>query len=294
MLKPTQIRKLSKGGEGVYDFDFSLIPSEYYEILFRSLQTFCIKNVDSIGFNCNELAKYNNKPNVRLPHNVINSVAKKRKHYIRNMIELLCYFIPRSQRIKEVTFSHLSIRNELIERLITVINKSNNIKSIKFTYVAIGDTGVGSVLRILNPNKIERISFLKCGLTGAITQTVLQFINRKTSPEIGLQSFEVSPTEIPDADRRLIQQALNGNSRVQSIDLSIDTKEDVVDSLRKQRIAELRSKNEELKNNIKALNEMLNAIKFNDSMFVVGEGSADFVMYLNTLEQKLTDIDKNM
>jgi hypothetical protein len=61
---------------------------------------------------------------------------------------------------------------------------------------------------------------------------------------------------------------------------------------RKDRIDELWEENRILREQIAALTEMINAVKLNDSVFVVGSGSVPFLRYLSDLEQRLVALDQ--
>lgn len=300
MLSEAALRQLSHNNGGDFQFDFSTINAEHYERLFRTLQRFCLKNVDSIRFSCDELAKceqrvLDGKP---LPSNVANSIAKKKIHYIRNMVELLCYVSQKSQRLADISFSNLTMRKEHLQRLSTAFGTSNALKSLTFSRVLLEDDGIRILLNSLDPNKIEKVAILKCGITGACTEDIVRFIGKRRELGTGLQSFEVSTTEIPDADRRRIKQAVDGTPasptapatpRRKAMD-ELDS-EDSMGADRRERINELKSENRSLREQIRALKEMHNAVKFNDSVFVIGKGAPEFVSYLNEVEQRLVALD---
>ena len=61
----------------------------------------------------------------------------------------------------------------------------------------------------------------------------------------------------------------------------------------KSEIRTLKQQNRILKEQIKAIKEMANSIQINDSLFVIGNGSARLISYLTSIEQKLIEIDQN-
>ena len=298
MLSEGVLRQLSRNSNGNFTFDFSTISADQYEPLFRTLQRFCLKNVDSLGFSCDELAKYQGRPleGNTLPPYVQSSIAKKKTHYVRNMVELLCYVVQKSTRLTEVQFSNLTLRMEHLQRLSTAFGKSKSLKAIVFSRVDMGDEGIRALLTGLDPNTLESITIVKCGITGACTEDILQFIARRREVGVGLNTFEVSQSEIVDADRRRIQAALTGiplspSTRGASFVSESDSDGSFVTD-RKERITQLREENRSLKEQIRALKEMVNAVKFGDSVFVVGKGAPEFVMYLNDVEQRLVALDQ--
>lgn len=298
MLSEGVLRQLSKNHNGTFMFDFSTINADQYEPLFRTLQRFCLKNVDSVGFSCDELAKFQGRTleGNDLPPYVLSSIAKKKIHYIRNTVELLCYVVQKSTRLNEVQFSNLTLRTEHLQRLSTAFGKSKALKSLVFSRVGMGDEGIRALLTSLDPNTLESITIVKCGITGACTEDILQFIARRREVGVGLKAFEVSQSEIVDADRRRIQAALTGiplspSSRGPAPSGDSDSDGSFVGD-RQERIAQLRAENKSLKEQIRALKEMVNAVKFGDSVFVVGKGAPEFVMYLNDVEQRLVTLDR--
>jgi hypothetical protein len=302
MLSEDTIRELSHGSGSDYYFDFSQIHSDYYEPLFRTLQRFAITRIDSLGFSCDELARQESravKENL-LSEGVLTSIAKTKIHYSRNMIELLCYIAPKSSRLNSIQFSNLTIRREHLERLSVALARSTSLKSLRFSHCALGDSGVHALLLGLNPNKIESISIVRCGITGVSTDDILEFIARRTTLGVGLHSFEVSPSEIPDADRRKITAAVSGRSEVtppatpQRAPIPEEEPIDFEAADRRANIDRLKHENRSLQMQIDALREMVNAVKYNESVYVVGPGAPEFVMYLNQLEQRLVACDHGM
>lgn len=297
MLSEATLRQLSHNKEGDFQFDFSTIHVQHYEPLFRTLQRFCVKNVDSIRFSCDELAKceqrvLEGKP---LPSNVANSIGKQKIHYVRNMVELLCFASQKSERLSEISFSNLTFRKEHLQRMATAFATSKGLKSLIFAKVLLEDDGMRILLTALDPNTIESIAIIKCGLTGACTEDIVRFIRRRREVGVGLKSFEVSPVEIPEADRRRIKQALDGAppsppAKTMAV-MEESYSDDSMGVDRRQRIRELKDENYSLREQIRALKEMQNAVKCNDYVFVVGKGAPEFVEYLNEVEQRLSALD---
>ncbi|OHT02485.1 hypothetical protein TRFO_30370 [Tritrichomonas foetus] len=305
MISETVLRQISKNVGASFDFDFSSISSELYEPLFRTLQRYALKNVDSIGFNCDEMAKYESivVKGYPIPKKVANSIAKTKTNYIRNMVELLCYVVPKSTRIKELRFSNILISPAHFTRLSQAFGKSTSLKSIIFNRVLLENDGLRIFLNGLDPNKIVSLAFIKCRLSDDASDDIINFISQKSvGPNVGLKSFEVSPTEFSDFVCQKIAAAVNGlNGQLQQqisqipafeSELYSDNEADELESLERQRfLSQLKAENRSLKDQIKALKEMVNAVKCGESMFVVGQGAPDFVMYLNDVEQRLVYLD---
>jgi hypothetical protein len=308
LLSDEVLRQLSTGSDGQYFFDFSQIHRDHYEPLFRTLQRFALKGVDMIGFSCNRLADCQSDDSP-LPSAVISSIAQTKIHYARNMVELLCYVVPKSSRLSAVHFSNLTIRREHLERLSSAFGKSRVLRSLHFSRVELQDDGFRALLLALNPNTLESVEIVKAGLRATAMEDILRFIGRRVRIGSGLRAFEVSPSEIPDSDRRRIAVAVSGRSRSPSQTahrparllesepepeaLSDDSEFDVAKIDRQGRIIQLREENRMLADQIKALKEMVDAVKINDSVFVVGRGAPDFVMYLNDIEQRLVALDSH-
>lgn len=302
MLSEKVLRQISINSGASFNFDFSYISSEYYESLFRTLQRYAIKNIESLGFNCDEQAKYESLvvKGSPLPKKVASSIARTKSNYIRNMVELICYVVPKSSKIQEIKFSNILIPRESLDRLAAAFEKSKTLKVIIFSRVLLENDGLQIFLNHLDPNDLISLSFVKCRLNDDVADSIIQFIMKKKSLFTGLKSFEVSPDEISEFVRQSIAEAIAGAfrknqqrqiSQPQSEFLS-DNEDDELESIERQKIlSQLKSENRTLKDQIKALKEMINAVKFGESMFVVGQGAPDFVMYLNDIEQRLVNID---
>jgi hypothetical protein len=301
MLSAETIRELSRGTGGTYLFDFSQISGAHYEPLFRTLQRFAVTSIDSIGFSCDELARQQSRAvkGPPLSDDVATSIAYTKTHCLRNMIELLCYVLPRSKILTSIQFSNLTIRREHLERLSVAMGRSESLKSLRFSHVQLGDAGLQAILIGIDPNKIESISIVRCGITTVSTDPILDFIGRRLNMGIGLHSFEVSPSEMPDSDRQRITSAVSGRSSpfaspVKSIIVEDNEPLDLESAERKARIDQLRHENKSMKLQIEALREMVNAVRYSDSVYVVGPGAGDFVSYLNQIEQRLVVWDHSL
>jgi hypothetical protein len=298
LLATDAIRQLSSGSGNAYFFDFSEIHADHYEPLFRTLQRFAIKNVDSIGFSCDRLASCpSDEP---LPAVVLSSIARTKTHFMRNMVELLCYVVPKSDRLSSVRLSNLTFRKEHLERMSAAFGRSRALRELHFSRVELQDDGLRAILLGLNPNTLESVEMVKCGITGAAVDDILRFISRRSVTGEGLRAFEVSPSEISDADRRKIAVAVSGRLplsspvRVASPVEGVDSDEGALDVAgidRRGRISQLQQENKVLAEQIRALREMDEAVRVNDSVFVVGHRAPDFLVYLNTVEQRLVTLD---
>lgn len=213
MLSNEEIRQLANGTGAIYHFDFSKIPGDKYEPLLRTLTHFAKKKVESLGFSCDELFRAQQKSlsGQQMPIHVLNSIAKTKSHYSRNIIELLCQVIPRSTRIKEIVLSNLSIRREHLVRLIDAMSHSPSLESISLSRIQISDDLFISMLQKLDPNQIKSINISYCGITKNSTDNIINFINKKDeriAKNGGISNFTISKSEIPEEGQRRIKEAL--------------------------------------------------------------------------------------
>ena len=310
MLSQDIIRSLSTGSDKEYIFDFSLVPSERYEQLFRTLQKFCVTpNVEIIGFNCDAIAQY--QDTTRLPIEIKNSIAKHKKSYVRNIVELLYYCIPKSKYITEVRFSNLVIPHDNFTRLCTAFARSLSFKKLIVQNCKIQDSSVDSLFRTFDPNKVDTIVLNQCGLSSSVITPALAFVRRKTvSDREGIQTISFFGNEIPASEIQRVENALHPEKLlsgaiktaveaqypVRKNEVREDNEEKAVDAHEEEvlyEIESLRSENQMLRNQIKALKEMKASSELNGSIFVVGTGSPQFVSYLSEIEEKLLEIDQN-
>ena len=307
MLSQDVIRQLSSGSDKEYIFDFSLIPSDRYEPLFRTLQKFCVTpNVEIIGFNCDALAQI--KDQDRIPPDIKNSIAKHKKSYVRNIVELLYFCVPKSKYITEVRFSNLVIPHDNFTRLCTAFARSLSFKKLSVQSCTIQDSSVDSLFRTFDPNKVNTIILERCGLSSSVITPALAFIRRKTVPDTeGIQTISFFGNEIPNSELQKIENALNPTKMLQDAirtaasvpqnqKVSETGEERAIDSHQEEilfEIESLRNENQMLRNQIKALKEMKASSELNGSIFVVGTGSPQFVSYLSEVEEKLIEIDQN-
>ena len=336
MLSNEVIRQISGGQGGTYIFDFSRISQDKYESLFRTLQHFAQSKIDNLGFNCDELVKSQAKSlsGVSMPPIVLGSIAKNKSHYIQNLVQLLCYIIPRSSRIKALELATMNFKPDQINRLSTSFGKSSSLLSLSFCQIPLGNQGLISILNALNPNQIQSISIKYCGITGDATGAILQFISKKTDPK-GISNFSISKTELSQEDRDAIERALQ-NSQPKSDFLSNQSKSKFLQSatenttkvtnkdnsekitqqkakttkLQKgnspnkspnkktqqqkdeEELKALKEENEALQLELSQLQQSLDIVQFSQDVFLVGKGAKDFIQFLNDVETKIQQYDK--
>lgn len=308
MLSADALRQLSQGSNNDYIFDFSLIPSDRYETLFRTLQKFCLNNVDLLGFSCDAISNYAGA-NAHLPTDIMHSIAKNKKSYIRNMVELLCYCVPKSPKITELQFSHLLIAGEYLSRMAGSFSRSKSLKRIIICDCNLDDAGAESLFKFLDPNKIELITIENSNISGQIIPEAINFVQRKSVPNGGIMEINLNGNQISQSDLLKLNQALHPLSKQSIPSQSIPkpfidevSPEDLSDEASfpdnhenaiQAEIAALKSENQMLRNQIKALREMKASSENNGSIFVVGTGAPQFVSYLGEVEEKLLAIDQN-
>jgi hypothetical protein len=293
LLTDTDVRQLSTGRDGQFFFDFSEIHADTYEPLFRTLQRFAMKSVDAIGFSCDKFESLQSAGDP-LPPVVISSIAQTKTHYTRNMVELLCHVVPKSRRLASVQFSNLTIRRDYLERMSVAFGKSNALRALRFSKVDLYDDGLRAVLLGLNPNVLESVEVTKCRITDGAIEDILRFIERRIRIGTGLRAFEVSPSEISAPIRRQIEGAVSGRTPVDPDSQQLrysETESNGGEIERRARIARLREENARLAEQIRALREMQHAVKVTDSIFIVGSGAPDFLLYLQDIEQRMVAID---
>lgn len=366
MLSEQEIRALSGGTGNTFLFDLSVISSDQYESLFRTLEHFAKKQIAKLGFSCDELFRAEQKAlgGRPIPLHILNSIAKTRSNYTRNIVELLSFILPRSTRLLEVKLSYLSIRKEHLIRLINAFGQSTTLENISFSKVLLGDALLDLLLQTLDPNQIKSITIQYCGITRKSMPKIIEFIQRKDpklSTNGGLVNFTISQTEITAEDQRTINEAIknsseNNESIIQNnsslfnmvrkdgklvrnendnIDVVIKVKnsdgiqqnyqhsefkksdvspkkktspkksqsstaqpseniareqqriKDFERAREQQILDQLLSSNRELKNQLKEISKELNAIKFNDDTYIVGQMAEQFVRFIRELEYKI-------
>ncbi|KAK8881501.1 hypothetical protein M9Y10_004237 [Tritrichomonas musculus] len=347
MLSPEVVRQLGDGTGADYQFDFSKIPAEFYEPILRTLQHFAQKQIQSIGFNCDSMAKAEQmtlvssssvaSTNKKLPVIIANSIAKNKSHYISNIIELLCYVLPRSTRIKELTLSNMNIRRDYMQKLITALSKSKSLETINLVKIPIGNELMHLMMTTLDPNIIKSIKINYCGITSSSTSDIIQFIQKKQINNLnGIQYFEITKTEIPEEDQILIQNALqqssqqnnyinfnipspninsgspksqtlkndnnlnSGSQRLSPISVlspinsNYASSQKFLKEKKNNEIAQIKAyenENAQLRKELAELRSSLNAVKYNDNVFIVGKGAEEFVNYISDIEAKIKNFE---
>ena len=215
MLTEKEIRRLADGTGALYHFDFSKIQSDYYEPLLKTLQFFAKKNIESLGFSCDELYRAEKAANdgKQISIKVLNSIAKTKSHFARNIAELVSHVLPRSSTIKEIVLSNINFKKDKVAKMIASFSQSPSLESIILVKIPLGDEALKVMLSYLDPNQIVAITIMFCGITDQSANDIIKFIlqkDLKVSKNGGIQKFSVSKFEISKENRERIHQALRG------------------------------------------------------------------------------------
>lgn len=297
-LSVDHLRQLSKGNEGEYFFDFSLIDGKFYAPLFRSLQKNSMNLIKKLGFNCDGLTNFSEKrDNAPIIDEIKTSIASTKSHYARNMVELLNYIFPRSNILTDITISNIIV-NEEFDKFVASFGKSHSLRSINLSHVPLENEGLSKILKFLNPSMISTITINHCGITDDIVPIIIQFISKRINPSQGITVFQLN--EISQQKQKEINDALINCNSLTNDDSQIkedfsNTELSAIENVScdyTNEISSLREKNRILKEQIKAIREMANSIKINNSLFVIGNGAEQLVQHLTEIEQKLRRIDQ--
>lgn len=292
MLSDSSIRELANGKGSTYIFDLSNISMDFYEPLFKTLQKFIPKYVDSLGFTCDSLnqARRNANSGNSIPESITNSIAKNRRHYLLNTVELLIHVITRSTRLKSIKLSNLELQIEQIRRIAEAISKSVSLDTVIFNRLSIGDQGLKMLLSILDPNQIHSLSVLNCGLTQHSTSTLINFAKSRACGSGGISKIDLSVQEIPQNDIAKIQQALKTSIRSSpSKGFGVNSPSR---STNEEKYEALKKENQQLKEELEALKRSVNIVPYNEKVFVIGKGAKQFVQFLNEIESKIKILEE--
>lgn len=294
MLSDSAVRELANGRGSTYIFDLSDIDAKFYEPLFRTLQRFIPKNVDSIGFTCDHLleARRNASSGKSFPESITRSIMKNRRHYLQNVVELLSHVILRSTRLKSVKLSNLELTLDQILRIIESISKSVSVDSLVLNRIDLGDDGLKVILRTLDSNQIRSLGFLFCHLTTKSTVPILNFIKSRTARGAGISKFDISVQEFSQNDIVKIQQALKVSGSNSPVKKSANQSNLAQNNSNEGRYETLLRENKQLKEELQRLKNSVNTVQYNDKVFVVGKGAEQFVRFLNEIGPKLQILEE--
>jgi hypothetical protein len=288
----SEVRRLASGKDGVYHFDLSLIPSEFYEPLFRTLQAFVIRDVDSLGFSCDALALADRfSPDKPLPAEILASIAKQHSQFMNGIVAVLCYALPKSTRLIELVLSNLTFQADNFDFLITAISKSPSLRVVYFSRIEIRADSLRRLLAGLDPNQLHAVNMHECGIGSDSLPDIRAFIARRVSSGAGpggIRRFNItgypwSAEEDEQVARSLEEQLLLSPRRR----LDKDVRKRLSGFQKRREIVELQmleQQNAELKAEFSRLKQALHAIKVKEGVFVVGKQSAQFVEFFNGIE----------
>jgi hypothetical protein len=273
MLQDGEIRQLAEGSGGTFIFDVSTINARFYEPLLRSLQRFAPAKIEQIAFTRDRLAQERVGAEAGTPMSttVLESIARNRANYVRNIVELLAHVIPKSVILWSVSLSNIELTQEQLLKLCQAFAKSRVLKKVSFHRVPIGDSGLNILLSHLND--VRSISLTLCALTRESTHAILAFVDNKRET---IATFQVSPAEFPPGDITRINDALSGSGQGRG---------------QKRSLTMLRRENEELKAELARLRQSVNAVLLRDNVFVVGKGAEEFVRFLREIGGRLQDME---
>ena len=295
MLSDKAVRELACGKDNKYMFDLSDIDEPIYEPLLKTLQHFIPKNVETLGFNCDHLleAKKQATYGSQMPDSIMSSIIMNRRHCVKNVAELLCFTIPRSSILKTLKISNIEFSLEQIMKIADSISKSVSFENLILKRVPIGDEGVQGLVKKLDPNQIRTLTLINCNLTKASTPLLISFAHARTTPGKGISKIDVSPHEIPQNDIVRIQKALKslGSPSPNKLGSPKVTPKSAKGATTEKYDA-LLQENKLLKAELERLKNSVNAVQYNENVYVVGNGAEQFVDFLTQIESKLNQLEQ--
>jgi len=255
-----------------FNIDFSVIPSSVYRELFFGLLKYGITEIEDFCFNCDT---YYNKGSFSTP---TNTIFRKNRKFVENIIQLLKTILPKSRVIKKIVFSNIDILPNQLEEIAVAMASSQSVDNVGFSHISIGDTVLHSILSVLNPNMIKVISFTECGISQSSLDAILGFLKRK-NPSANIEVL-INDSAFPESAKRRIYE-----STIPEINIPIE--EELPEEL-----IRLRKENTDLKEKIKTLKELKGSVSVNQSLFVVGKKANEFVSYLEDVERKMIRINE--
>ena len=277
MISAVEVRKLAQGSGDEYFFDFSTISAQCYQTLLVTLQHFGVRNITAIGFNCDRMAEEMRRGS-KLSTTVLDSIAKHRTHYIRNIVELLSHLLRKSTALETVVLSNVEMKMDQFTKLCSAFSKCGQLKKVVLNRVFVGDDGLRVLLNALNPNTITSLTVKECGLSHASMQVIKSFLQGRTS-STGISQFVVSPKEFQSSDLDIIDGLLNKSQQS-------------APRVMKRSLEELRRENAELKAELVRLRESVCAVKYNDRVFIIGKDADEFVKFLGEVGDRITQLEQ--
>lgn len=276
---PEQILALSTGSHP-YLFDFSVLKSKDYEKLFRSLTKFAVSDVESLGF-------------MKRDKSSADSIAARKSNYIKNMIELLYYVLPRNKSLKELAFYNLDLQAANTDRFCLSLGRSDVLKVLTFSRTKISTKLLSSILVQLNPNKITHLHFKNCDLDNQATQVFFDFLDRKTVKlGVGISLIHLIEPKMSDENVTSITERVN-QAPAQVQPFNVKTAEFVplpTPESQEQSLLELQDQNRALKNHLRRLLEVQKDCEKANAVYIAGSGAKAFSAHLDDILNRLTAV----
>jgi hypothetical protein len=213
---------------------------------------------------------------------------------MNNVIALLSYVLPKSQRLLELVLSNLSFQRDHFDRLVAAISRSPSLRALYFCSIRIGADGLRALLGALDPSQIQAITLHNCQIGHESLNDILAFIGRRreTAAEPGgIRRFQVSGPGLPHADEQQIVQALGIQSLVsphRKIEKAVRKRLEAIEQQREvSELEELERENAQLKAELARLRQSINAVQLKEDVFIVGKGAAEFAQFLSESEGKI-------
>lgn len=296
MLSEEVLRNLANGEGGAYHFDLSNIQADFYEPLLKTLQTYALKKIDSLGFTCDEQAR--TKGWTQTPVAVLNSIACVKFHFTRNIVALLSYVLPRTASLRELTLSNMTFKKEHWERLVAGISRSTTLQRLNLSHVPIGVDGMRLLVQEMDPNQIRSVSIAHCQITEENVDDIIAFIYRKDDMIAkggGISEFDVENSEISEAGKKKIADALYQVTAWKQMIKDAFAKEQerlAQEQFTKEELKSLQAENKQLLEELELLKARFSAVQYSDTVFVIGKGAQEFVQFIRALEEKVITYER--
>ncbi|OHT16672.1 hypothetical protein TRFO_41665 [Tritrichomonas foetus] len=316
ILKPKEMYDLCHGDMSRCVFDFSSISIDDFDGLFNTLPQLVYKKVKSLKF-CNDTAVKLESGTYDAPDEEIRnyqySIKNQKPGYSTYISKIISQALPRTKLLTTLEFDRIPLSHESFENITNSIRKCPRIKNVAFSNLRVHDEDFVYFLTHVSPYKLDSIKFVNCQISENVYDSIRKFLNSQPGEgdvlkdgqwrlaTLNLDNKEITADNLPS-------KAASRKSDIKERNISFDDDNDGYEDsenitrskaeITMARIREVtkavppasptdnpREQNEKLKRELEELLGRLQAVRFSDDVFLIGEGAQESLDDIRAAEE---------
>ena len=316
ILKPKEMYELCHGDMAHCTYDLSVLSIDDYDGFFNTLPQLVYKKVKSLRF-CNDYAAKLESPGYEASDSEVRdyeySIKNQKPGYSSYIAKIVSQVLPRTKLLTHLEFDRIPFNGESFRAIADAVKRSYRIKSVSFANTRVNDDDFVYFLRTVSPYKLDNISFVNCQISEKVYDTVREFLSRQPAKDdnkkdgewrlatLNLDERLITSENVTSETNKTQEKSVERNVRLGNSSEGQKSKAELaVENIMKVAAQvkpasptnDPRQQNENLKRELNELLTGIQAIKYNDDVYLIGEGALAALNDIRAAEETVKNFEE--